>query len=89
MSWSIKVNITLEWILEDLIKNNFRLDTLTHWYWEHFFCLFMKLYWEKCQQSWVNIGSGNGLAPSGNKPLTDSMLTQSYVTIWHHQATMS
>ena len=24
----------------------------------------------------VNIGSGNGLVPSGNKPLTEPMLTQ-------------
>ena len=24
----------------------------------------------------VNIGSGNGLVPSGNKPLPESMLTQ-------------
>ena len=26
----------------------------------------------------VNIGSGNGLVPSGNKPLPDPMLTQIY-----------
>ena len=33
--------------------------------------------------SWhVNIGSGNGLVPSGNKPLPPPMLTQIYVTIW-------
>ena len=25
---------------------------------------------------WVNIGSGNGLVPSGNKPLPKPMLTQ-------------
>ena len=37
----------------------------------------------------VNIGSGNGLVPSGNKPLPEPMLTQIYVTIWLHQATMS
>ena len=37
----------------------------------------------------VNTGSGNGLVPSGNKPLPEPMLTQIYVTIWHHQATMS
>ena len=28
--------------------------------------------------------SGNGLVPSGNKPLPKLMLTQMYVTIWHH-----
>ena len=27
----------------------------------------------------VNIGSGNGLVPSGNKPLPEPMLTQTYV----------
>ena len=29
----------------------------------------------------VNIGSGNGLVPSGNKPLPEPMLTQIYVTL--------
>ena len=28
-----------------------------------------------------NIGSGNGLVPSGNKPLPEPMLTQIYVAI--------
>ena len=32
----------------------------------------------------VNIGSGNGLVLSGNKPLPEPMLTQICVTIWHH-----
>ena len=32
----------------------------------------------------VNIGSGNGLVPSGNKPLPEPMLTPIYVAIWHH-----
>ena len=36
----------------------------------------------------VTIGSDVGMVPSGNKPLPDPM-TQIYVTIWHHQATMS
>ena len=30
----------------------------------------------------VNIGSGNGLEPSGNKPLPEPMLTQIPVAIW-------
>ena len=30
----------------------------------------------------VNIGSGNDLVPSGNKPLPETMLTQIYVTEW-------
>ena len=32
----------------------------------------------------VNIGSGNGLVPSGNKPLPEPMLTQLYVAIILH-----
>ena len=32
----------------------------------------------------VYIGSGNGLVPSGNKPLPEPMLTQIYVAIWCH-----
>ena len=32
----------------------------------------------------VNIISGNGLVPSGNKPLPEPMLTQIYVAIWRH-----
>ena len=35
------------------------------------------LYWWS-----VNIGSGNGLVPSGNKPLPEPMLTQISVAIW-------
>ena len=37
----------------------------------------------------VNIGSGNGLVPSGNKPLPDPMLIQFHVAKWPHQATLS
>ena len=36
----------------------------------------------------VNIGSGNGLVPSGNKPLPEPMLTQSLVALWRHYAPM-
>ena len=32
----------------------------------------------------VNIGSGNGLVPSGHKPLREPMLTQISVAIWRH-----
>ena len=34
--------------------------------------------------SQYNIGSGNGLVPSGNKPLSEPMLTQIYAAIWCH-----
>ena len=32
---------------------------------------------------YVNIGSGNDLVPSGNKPVIETMLTQIYVAKWH------
>ena len=31
------------------------------------------------------IGSGNGLVPSGNKPLCEPMLAQFYGAIWHQE----
>ena len=37
----------------------------------------------------VNIGSDNGLVPSGNQPLPKLMVTTVYVAIWCHKATMS
>ena len=35
-----------------------------------------------------NIDSGYGLGPSSNKPPPEQMLTQVYVAIWCHLATM-
>ena len=32
----------------------------------------------------ILIDSDNGLVPSGNKPLSEPMLTQLYVAIWRH-----
>ena len=32
----------------------------------------------------ILIGSDNGLVLSGNKPLSELMLSQFYVTIWRH-----
>ena len=37
----------------------------------------------------VNIGSGNGLMPPGNKPLPEPMLTEFYVALWRQWATMN
>ena len=37
----------------------------------------------------VNTDSGNGLVGSGNNLLPNPLLTEFYVTIWRHQATMS
>ena len=38
---------------------------------------------------YVNIGSGDGLVPTGNEPLPESMLTQIIVATWYHKPTMS
>ena len=37
----------------------------------------------------VNIGVGNGLVLSSNKPFPETMLTQTSVAVWYHLATMS
>ena len=37
----------------------------------------------------IKIGSGNGLVPSGTKPLPEPMLTKFYDTLWRHQGPMS
>ena len=69
------------------------LDTFPHrWYWILIYCLvssylLLMMPSDKCPESYwwrVHIGSGNGLVPSGSKPLPEPMLTQIYVTIWHH-----
>ena len=35
------------------------------------------------------VGSCNGLVPSGNKPLSEPMLTKFYVAMWRHWDTMN
>ena len=37
----------------------------------------------------VSIGSGNGLVPSGNKPLPEPMLIEIYVAIWCYRAVLT
>ena len=32
----------------------------------------------------VNFGLGNGVVPSGNKPLPELMLSKTYAAIWRH-----
>ena len=64
-------HVIFKWILV--------IDGLTHLLWN---CPNMNVigldWWS------VDIGSGNGLVPSGNKPLPESMLTQISVAIWRH-----
>ena len=37
---------------------------------------------------YVNISLGDVLVTSGNKPLPEQILTQIYVAIWRHRATV-
>ena len=39
------------------------------------FFLIVAQWWDMATYTWVNIGSGNGLVPSGTKPLPEPMLT--------------
>ena len=38
---------------------------------------------------YVNIGPGDGLVPSGNKPLPEPLLIQVFVATWRHLATIN
>ena len=58
-------------------------------YLEHFLWNYPQVNAIRLHLSSVNIGSDNGLVPSGNKPLPEPVLTQIYVAIWCHQAKMS
>ena len=40
--------------------------------------------WMQLDLADVNIRSGDGLVPSGNKPLPEPILTKIYVAKWHH-----
>ena len=39
---------------------------------------------KKKKKKWMNIGSGIGLVPSGNKALSDLLLTNIFVAISRH-----
>ena len=69
--WSISCKIILKWMPMDLTDDKSRLVQVMAW------C-------HMATEIWVKIGSGNGLVPSGNKPLPEPILTQISVTIWHH-----
>ena len=79
----IQVNITLEWMPEDLVDvsigsgNGLEPSGIK------------PLSESQLTKIFNTIGSGNGLEPSGNKPLSESQLTKIFNTIWRHYATMS
>ena len=80
------IMVLTHWFLEDLDKKN-RWAISSQLYW-----LMPEVSLWNCSQmnvtgphSWlVNIGSGNDLLPSGNKPLPEPVLTEIYIAIWHH-----
>ena len=70
---------------------DFRYEIFKHISWIDIFSIYLR----NCPQvnakgllSWKlsigSAGSGNGLVPSGNKPLLEPMLSQFYVTKWSH-----
>ena len=79
MLWLLLDRQLTHWLLKDVevILRIFQTWYM-NWYREHFLSKQSLVsatgpYW------WaVSIGSGNGLVPSGNKPLPDPMLTQTY-----------
>ena len=73
------------WTMEDvsLIKKCNIQNRWVDWYLVHF--LWYCPHGNATEPHWlyVNIGSGNGLVPSGDKPLSESILTRISLT-WHH-----
>ena len=69
------------WLQSQISKfqTHFNDKYLKHFLWKCYQVNATTPYW-----SLVNIGSGNGLVPSGNKPLLEPMVTQISVTIWCH-----
>ena len=52
----------------------------------------IKFHWTVFQWVWLTMStfrSGNGLEPSGNKPLSDPMLSKFFYSLWCHYASMS
>ena len=77
------------WALGDLTKVS---DYIISKFQTHFNDKYLKYFLWNCYQvnattphwSLVNIGSDNGLVPSGNKPLPEPVVTQICVVIWRH-----
>ena len=67
-----------------ILKQTLVIDGWGHLLWNCPNIYVTGLHWRS-----LNIGSGNGFVPSGNKPLPEPMLNQISVAIWCHYATMS
>ena len=83
---SLGLNELTHWPLREatwILNLYFSIICQGYWSW----AFHVKLPSDECHKHhwWlVNVGSGNGLVPSGNKPLPEPMLTQFCITIWHH-----
>ena len=62
---------------------NFQMD-FSHWWFMHFLWNWPNMNVTGLHWWSLNIGSGNGLVPSGNKPLPEPILTHIYVATWRH-----
>ena len=71
-------------ILNQKCPTHIKDKYLKHFLWNYPQVNATRLHWWS-----VNIGSGNGLVPSGTKPLAERILTQFYVAICRYQPTMS
>ena len=71
----------------------FKSMILKHMSWIKFISIYGEITVRVMQQNifddLVSIGSGNGLVPSGKKPLLELLLTEIYVLIWAPQAPLS
>ena len=88
--WRYRANALIRWWLRSAghdIKSNFELlgeNHVSDWWSRHLLWNCPNMNVTGLQWWSVNIGSGNGLVPSGNKPLHAPMLTQISVAIWRH-----
>ena len=70
-----------------MLRSNFQ-SHIKDRYLEHFLWNYHPVDAIKPHWLLVNIASDDSLVLSGNKPLPEPMLTQTCVTLWHHQATL-
>ena len=87
-SWDVLwmgINSFIPWKVHKIFTNYFKIIMYAR-SWTYF----VKLLWERCQLSQVNIGSDNDLVPSGNKQaIIRAIVDQHFSAVWHHWEVMS
>ena len=63
-------------------------ETIHYWEFKLISCEIMLSCMTKTSRWLLNIGSGNGLVPSGDRPFYEPRFTQNSVPIWQHYATV-